>query len=81
LKFSIAFLPTQAAFDADAVISFLLLSGYDKTASGAAQTDFTGHYSTITQTTALFQACSDRHTILYLLVGVHGSSTVSPEIT
>jgi hypothetical protein len=37
LKVSLTFLPIKAEFDVG-ILSFLLLSGYDKTASGAAQT-------------------------------------------
>jgi hypothetical protein len=82
LKVSIAFLPIQAEFDVDTVRSFLLLSGYDKTASGAAHTLTSQH---ITQQSYKLQPYSKlavtEHTLLYLLVRVNSSSTVSQGIT
>jgi hypothetical protein len=80
LEVSLTFLPIKAEFDAG-VLSFLLLSGCDKTVSGAAQT-LTSH--DITQKSHELQPHSKlavtEHTLLYLLVGVHSSSTVSPGI-
>ena len=64
------------------LLSFLLLSRCDKTASGTAQT-LTAQ--DITQQSHKLQPYSklavSEHTLLYMLVGVHGSSTVGPGIT
>ena len=82
LKVSIVFLLISAEFDTDVVLSFLLLSGYDKTASGAAQTVTAQDITEQSHKLQLYSKLAvTEHTFLYLLVGARCSSTVGPGIT
>ena len=75
-------MPIPAEFDTDTVLSLVLLSGCDRTASGTAQI-LTAQV--ITQQSHELRPYSElgvsEHNLLCMLVGVHGSSTVGPGFT